>query len=151
MKYTTEIIVEVPIETFIKKFDSAENMKHWQRGLVSVEHVSVDPGQLGAKMKLNYKIDKREFTLLETITHRNLPHEFHGTYTMKGIHNTQENYFKSTDEGYTKWTSVSDFMPLNFTMRIMTYLMPKAFKKQSLKYMKDFKNFVEKGVSVSNA
>ena len=70
---------------------------------------------------------------------------------MKGIHNTQENYFKSTDEGYTKWTSVSDFMPLNFTMRIMTYLMPKAFKKQSLKYMKDFKNFVEKGVSVSNA
>ena len=55
MKYTTEIIVEVPIETFIKKFDSAENMKHWQRGLVSAEHVSGDPGQLGAKMKLNYK------------------------------------------------------------------------------------------------
>ena len=98
MKYTTEIIVEVPIETFIKKFDSAENMKHWQRGLVSVEHVSGDPGQLGAKMKLHFKIDKREFELLETITHRNLPHEFHGTYTMKGIHNTQENYFKSTEE-----------------------------------------------------
>ena len=151
MKYTTEIIVEVPLKEFIKKFDNTENMKHWQKGLVSAEHLSGSPGQLGAKMKLIYKFGKREMVLTETITHRNLPHEFHAIYNTKGVHNTQENFFEETTDGYTKWTSKSEFMPLNSMMKIMTFLMPRAFKKQSLKYMQDFKNFAENGTSIANA
>ena len=58
MKYTTEIKVNVPLDEFIKKMDNVDNMKHWQRGLVSAEHISGDLGQLGAKMKLNYKFGK---------------------------------------------------------------------------------------------
>ena len=151
MKYTTEIIVELPLEEVIKKFDNTENMKHWQRGLIAAEHISGTPGEFGAKMKLIYKMGKRHLELLETITHRNLPHEFHGTYTTKGMHNIQENYFESTPNGHTKWTSKSEFMPLGFTMKLLTGVMPSAFKKQSLQYMKDFKNFAENGISVANA
>lgn len=151
MKYTTEIIVELPLEEVIKKFDNTENMKHWQRGLIAAEHISGTPGEFGAKMKLIYKMGKRHLELLETITHRNLPHEFHGTYTTKGMHNIQENYFESTPNGHTKWISKSEFMPLGFTMKLLTGVMPSAFKKQSLQYMKDFKNFAENGISVANA
>lgn len=151
MRYTTEIIVDVPIHEFIKKFDNAENMKHWQKGLMKVEHISGEPGMVGAKMKLFYKTDKRTMEMIETITHRNLPHEFHGTYSVKGIDNIQENYFEEIEPARIKWTSVSDFLPLNFTMSAMLWLMPKAFKKQSVQYMRDFKNFAEKGISVANA
>ncbi len=151
MKYTNEITVKLPLEEFIKKFDSTENLKHWQRGLVSTEHISGNPGQYGAKMKLIYKLGKRKMELIETVIHRNLPHEFHSTYDAKGIHNIQDNYFEETPEGSTKWTSKSEFIPLGFTMRLMMLLMPGAFKKQSLQYMKDFKNFVEKGISVAHA
>lgn len=151
MKYTIELIVKLPLEAFIKKFDNTDNIKHWQRGLVSTEHISGNPGRYGAKMKLTYKLGKREMELIETVTHRNLPHEFHGTYDAKGVHNIQENYFEETLEGYTKWTSISEFIPLGFTMRLMMLLMPGAFKKQSLQYMKDFKNFAEKGISVAHA
>ncbi|MGM5470081.1 SRPBCC family protein [Flavobacteriaceae bacterium LMO-SS05] len=151
MNYTIELIVELSLDEFIKKFDNTENMKHWQRGLISTEHISGNPGQYGAKMKLNYKMGGRKMELIETVTHRNLPHEFHGTYDSKGIHNIQENYFEETPKGYTKWTSKCEFIPLGFTMRLMTIIMPRAFKKQSLQYMKDFKNFAEKGISVAHA
>lgn len=151
MKYTSEVIVDVPLAEFMDKFDSAENMKHWQRGLMSVEHISGVPGMVGAKMKLNYLMGTRKIELLETVTHCNLPYEFHGTYSAQGIDNIQQNYFEEIEKDSTKWTSISDFMPLNFMMRAMLWMMPKAFKKQTMQYMTDFKQFAEKGISVSNA
>lgn len=149
MKYSIETVIELPLEEVIKKFDNIENMKHWQRGLVAAEHLSGTPGEVGAKMKLSYQMGKRKMELIETITHKNLPHEFHGTYDTKGMHNIQENYFSKTDEGYTKWISKSEFLPTSFVLRIMTLLMPGAFKKQSKIYFNDFKNFAEKGISVA--
>ena len=151
MKYTTEIKVNVPLDEFIKKMDNVDNMKHWQRGLVSAEHISGDLGQLGAKMKLNYKFGKRKMQIIETITKRNFPNEFHANYTTKSMHNVQQNYFEKTSEGVTKWTSKSEYVPLNFSMRLMLFFMPRTFKNQSQKYMQDFKNFAEKGISVTNA
>lgn len=151
MRYESEIIVDLPLNEFMVKFDNAENMKHWQRGLVSIEHVSGVPGMVGAKMKLVYKIGKRPMEIIETVTHSKLPNEFHGIYSVEGIDNLQENYFVETENGSTKWTSISDFLPLNFNMTAMLWLMPQAFKKQSKRYMLDFKNFAEKGTSVSHA
>lgn len=150
MEYTSTIIIEVPIDTFIKKLDNHENMKHWQRGLVSFEHVSGDPGKIGAKMKLNYNFGKRKMTLLETITKNNLPHKLHLHYDTKGLHNIQKNYFEETPEGYTKWVSKSEFIATEFMMRMMTVFMPNIIKKQTMQYLLDFKNFAEKGLSVQN-
>ena len=130
--------------------DSVENIKHWQRGLTGVEHISGTPGEVGAKMKLSYKFGNRELHMIETITKRELPEEFHATYDTKGVHNIQQNYFTETTEGRTKWTSVSEFIPSSFGMKAMMFLMPGAFKKQSRKYLEDFKNFAEKGISVSS-
>ncbi|RKE92179.1 SRPBCC family protein [Ichthyenterobacterium magnum] len=151
MKYTSEIIVKVPLDEFVKKMNNAENMKHWQRGLIATEHISGTPGEFGAKMKLNYQLGKRKMELIETVTKSNFPDEFHAIYSTKGMHNAQVNFFTQTPEGYTKWTSKAEFTPLNFSMKVMTFLMPRAFKKQTLKYMHDFKNFAEKGTSVANA
>ncbi|WP_299225935.1 SRPBCC family protein [uncultured Psychroserpens sp.] len=151
MLYTNEIIVEVPIDVFINKMNNIENMKHWQRGLQSTEHISGVPGELGSKIKLTYKFGKRQMEIIETITHQNFPHEFHATYNTKGMTNIQENAFTTTNDGYTKWVSKSEFIPLSFMMRAMLFFMPNAFKKQSLKYMQDFKKFAETGSSVAHA
>ena len=151
MKYTTEIKIELPREEVIRKLDNVENIKHWQRGLTSVEHISGTPGEFGAKMRLNYQFGKRKMELTETITKSNFPDELHATYNTKGMHNIQKNYFKESTDGSTVWVSENEFLPTNFMMRVMTFLMPKAFKKQSLKYLTDFKNFAEKGTSVANS
>ncbi|WP_338730948.1 SRPBCC family protein [Mangrovimonas cancribranchiae] len=149
MKYQVEVVVACPIDEFIKKFDNMSNMKHWQRGLTSYEFLSGNPGEVGSKTKLIYTMGKRQMVLIETITKKQLPNEFHATYDTKGMHNVQENFFKETEDGQTKWVSKSEFIPTKFTYRLMTLLMPGAFKKQSKQYMMDFKRFVEKGISVT--
>ncbi len=148
MKYTTEIVVDLPRDEFIRKLDNPENMKHWQRGLVGYEVLSGKPGEEGARMDLKYKMGKREIEMVETIIKSNFPEEFHATYDAKGVHNIQRNFFKEED-GKTRWISESEFQFSNFGMKLMGFLMPGAFKKQSMKYAQDFKNFAEKGISVA--
>ena len=149
MKYTIEIVIDLPRDEFLKKLDSAENTKHWQRGLVKYELLSPNPSQEGAQMSLTYKMGKREFDMIETIIKRNLPDEMHTTYDTKGVHNIQKNYFKE-ENGKTRWISESEFQFSGIGMKIMAFLMPGAFKKQSCKYLEDFKAFAENGTSVLN-
>ncbi len=148
MKYSFDIVIEAPLDICAKKFNSTENMKHWQRGLVAVEHISGIPGEFGAKMKIFFKMGNRQLSLIETITHKNFPHEFHGIYAAENIDNHQENHFSATSGNHTKWTCTNEFIPLSFKMRLMLWLMPNTFKKQTLRYMRDFKSFAEKEISV---
>jgi len=149
MKYSTEIIIDLPRAEVIKKMDNTDNMKHWQRGLISAEHLSGTPGEVGAKMKLNYKFGKREMALTETIVKNDFPREFNASYETKGMYNMQENLFEERANGQTKWTSTSTFTSTSFALKLMMFLMPGSFKKQTLKYMTDFKNFAENGTSVA--
>ena len=70
----------------------------------------------------------------------------HDSWGEATIH-IQKNYFRE-ENGKTRWISESEFQFSGFGMKLMGLLMPGAFKKQSLKYMEDFKNFAEKGISV---
>jgi hypothetical protein len=147
MKYTTEVLIDLPRDEFIKKLDNPDNMKHWMQGLVSHEQLSGEPGQEGAQMNMKFKMGKREMEMIETIIKRNMPEEMHMVYDTKGVHNIQKNYFKE-ENGKTRWISESEFQFEGFGMKLMGFLMPGAFKKQSKKYADDFKNFAEKGISV---
>jgi hypothetical protein len=151
MKYSSEIIIKLPINECLKKLDNSENLKYWQNELISYEYLSGVPGKLGSRMELKYKIGKHERALIETITFNNLPDEIHMTYDTKGLHNIQKNFFSPTPEGHTKWICKNEFLPTTFMFRMMTLLMPNAFKKQSLKYLKDFKAFAENDNSEKDA
>jgi len=150
MKYSTEITLDLPREDVIKKLDNVDNMKHWQRGLVSAEHLEGIPGKVGAKMRLRYKMGKRDMELIETITKQDFPNEFHANYNTPGVNNTQQNFFEELPDGKTKWTSHSEFQFSSFMMKLMGFLMPGMFKKQSKKYLNDFKAFAENGTSVTD-
>ena len=149
MKYTTEVIIDLPREEVIRKLDDPDNMKHWQRGLLGYELLEGTSGQPGAKMKLDYKMGKREMSMTETITKNEFPTEFHANYDAKGVHNIQKNYFHEVDGSTTKWVSESEFQFAGFGMKLLGWLMPGAFKKQSQKYLNDFKAFAEQGTSVA--
>ncbi len=149
MKYRISITLNLPRQKVIELFDNPDNMKHWQKGFISFEHVSGTPGQEGAVSNLKYKMGKRSMELIETILKRDLPEEFHGTYDTKGVHNIQENYFKEIDEHTTEWISVTEFQFSGLMMKAMGFFMPGAFKKQSFKFMEAFKNFAENGISVA--
>lgn len=142
MKYTLEIDIAQPLGKTIELFDNPENLPKWQDGLVSFTHRSGTPGEEGAVSDLVYKMGRREISMTETIVKRNLPDEFTGIYEANGVKNWVKNSFESIDENNTKWISEVEFQFKGF-MKIMSKLMPKAFKKQSYQYMQDFKAFAE--------
>ena len=52
MKYTREVVIDLPRDRVIELFDDADNLPKWQEGLQRFEHVSGEPGQPGAKSRL---------------------------------------------------------------------------------------------------
>lgn len=142
MKYTLEIEINLSRNQVIELFDNSENIKKWQPDLISLEHLSGDAGEIGAKSKLLYKMGRKEIEMIETITVKNLPDEFSFTYEAKGVFNIVENHFIEVNGNKTKWIFNSEFQCKGF-MKIMAFLFPSAFKKESLKFMKQFKTFAE--------
>ncbi|MDQ3021819.1 MAG: SRPBCC family protein [Bacteroidota bacterium] len=143
MNYTLEIEIDKPIDKVIEIFDNPENMDKWMDGLQSFKHLSGTPGQPGAKSELKFKMGKREIDMTETILIRNLPYEFTGSYQAKGVFNIVKNKFTSLPGARTKYTTEQEFRFTGY-MKIIGLLMPAVFKKQSMKYLKDFKKYVEK-------
>ncbi|SDR66174.1 hypothetical protein SAMN04487764_0038 [Gillisia sp. Hel1_33_143] len=149
MKYSEEIIIDLPREEVISKMEKPENFKFWQKGFISYNHISGSPGEEGARAKLKFRISNREIEMIECIEKSNLPYELHTTYKSKGVFNTQKNYFKEESENSTRWISDNQFEFSGF-MNVIGKLMPGMFKKQSYQFMKDFKTFAEEGKSVEN-
>ena len=142
MKYTSQIEINLPIQRVVELFDNADNISKWMEGLQSFEHLSGTPGQEGAKSRLKFKMGKREIEMVETITRRNLPHEFDGIYEAQGVFNVVKNRFEPIDAGRTRYTTENEFRFKGF-MKLIAFVMPGAFKKQSMKYLRDFKHFAE--------
>jgi hypothetical protein len=60
MKYTTEIDIELPREQVIELLNNPENMKYWQRRLLSYEELMGTPGAF-IKQSLKYLTDFKNF------------------------------------------------------------------------------------------
>ncbi len=58
-------------------------MYKWMNGLEKFEPISGNPGQVGAKSKLTFKMKNRKMEMIEAIRVKDLPREFSGTYEMK--------------------------------------------------------------------
>ncbi|MEH6656580.1 SRPBCC family protein [Leeuwenhoekiella marinoflava] len=143
MQYTKKIIIDLPLEKTVEFMDSLENLKKWQEGLVEAKVIRGNFGEKGAKTELKYDFGKRKMTLIETILETDMPRLLIAEYTTKNVYNIQRNTFEATQDGKTIWTSESEFKFEGLAMKTFGFLIPGAFKKQSLKYMRDFKNFAE--------
>lgn len=143
MKYSTEININLPIDRVIELFDDPDNLKKWQPGLQSFEAISGTPGQPGAKSRLRFKMGNREVEMIETVTVRNLPDEFSGTYEAKWVFNIIKNSFIPLSPNQTKWVSEQEFQ-FSGIMKFIAFFMPGAFKKQTFQYLQQFKEFAEK-------
>ena len=144
MKYTQEIELKLPRARVIELFDNPDNLTKWQPELISFKHESGQPGHPGAKSRLKYKMGKRDFDLVETIIRRNLPDEFSGSYEMKGVLNIVQNRFIEAGHNKTQWVCDNEFQFQGIGMKLMSWFLPGMFRKQSFKFMEQFKSFAEK-------
>lgn len=143
MKYSVEVEIDLPRDRVIELFDNADNLPKWQPSLLSFEALSGEPGENGAKSKMRYKMGRKEIVMVETITDNRFPAGLTATYEANGVWNEVVNRFDETAGGHTRWTMESEFQ-CKGVMRVMSFLMPGVFKKESLKQMRNFKDFAEK-------
>ena len=145
MKFTCSVEIERPIEDVVRLFDNVENLKEWQDGFVRYEHLSGTPGAPGAKAKLIYKSGKHTMELFETITVKNLPREFSGIYEHKHMINTITNSFTPLGSNKTRYDAELEYTKfIGIVPKLMGLLMPGKFKKQTQKWLDQFKEFAEK-------
>src|SRR5688572_32451586 len=57
----------------------------------------------------SFRMGKREIEMIETITTRDLPKEFSGTYEAKGVYNIVKNSFVKLSETRTKYITENEF------------------------------------------
>lgn len=147
MKYTVHVDLDLPRSRVIELFDSPDSLYKWLRGLQEFEPLSGVPGRVGAKSRFTIKSGGRDIEMIETITKRELPDEFCGTYDAKGCHNIVNNRFIELSPDQTRWESENVFEFQGF-MKVIGFLFKGSFPKQSLKHMEDFKRFAEDGTDV---
>lgn len=142
MKYTTEIVINLPRVKVIELFLNAQNFKHWQPGLKSFELLKGKQGVLGAQTKLVYAGRKSDLVLTETITVNRLPEQIDMSYKSRGVHNRVENHFTEQEPEITLWRTENHFR-FGGVMMLMVPFMKQAFIHNTMLNMDRFKLFAE--------
>ncbi len=150
LKYSNIIVLEKSVEEVVAVFGDRHQIGDWQRGFVSLKEQEGAPGADGSTAVLHYQNRGRDMTMIETITDNGLPHHFHGRYDMEGVRNVQRNFFKDLGDGRTEWRSESEFEFDALFMKAMGLMLPGMFRKTSQRFMDDFKDWIEHGVSARN-
>ncbi|MFG0329058.1 MAG: SRPBCC family protein [Phycisphaerales bacterium] len=143
--FTVEIDIDLPRDEVIALFDDPDNLAKWQNGFQSFEPISGVPGEPGAKSRLVYQHGRQRMELTETVTKRDLPDEFNGRYEWDGGHNTLENRFIELAPDRTRWVSVCAYEFTHPMLKVMGFFAPGMFRRQNLKFMRNFKSFCEDG------
>lgn len=144
MKFKCSVEIDLPMNRVVELFGNPDNLKEWQDGFISFEHISGNPGDIGAQSRMKYQIGKRQIELIETIIKNDLPYEFTGLYEAKEMTNTMKNTFHEISDRRTRYEASVEYTSMRgFMVRMMASLYPGMFKKQVQKWMNQFRDFCE--------
>lgn len=146
MRYRLEIILNKPVEKVIETFTHASQKKHWHRDLLSYGKIGTE----GNEAIIKEGKGNKKTTIKETVLIDNLPHEYLCKYECNGMFKYEENYFEIIDDHNTHWVVVSEYKFKGLGAKLVGFFYPSSFKKRTKTYMTDFKNYLEKGISVAS-
>jgi hypothetical protein len=143
MKFRLELPINKSRADVWKAFDNPQNMKKWQRSLISFETISGTQGQPGAVSRLTFEERGRQFELIERVTHREEPNRLDGVYVNNFADNIVRNTFIEKGKDQTLWVVETDFKFKTLVMRILGPIMKKNLVARTQKGMERFKEMVE--------
>lgn len=142
MKYTCTVHIDLPIGKVVDLWTDEKYFKKWQDGFQSIDHFEGQPNSVGAKSRILLEQGKRKIELTETIISNNLPEEKKALYVHIHMINTQTSRFQEITPNQTRYISEVEYTEFNgFMPKLMARLFPSMFKKQSQKWMNQFKEF----------
>jgi len=145
MQFTCAVDIDLPRATVINYFKNPDNMQYWQDGFISYKQLGGNAGTEGAQSLVTYDIRGKKMQLTETVLTSKLPAEFHGLYEGDFGKNTMSNYFVELGPKLTRWRAEIEYLETKgFIMKMMSLFFSGIFKKQTQKWMNQFKSFTEK-------
>lgn len=144
MIFTCSTDIDAPLDKVVLFFDNPDNLKKWQDGFTSFTPISGEPGTLGAKSKIVFVNGKHTIELKETILTANLPAEKKALYEHIHMANTTSNSFAELPGKKTRFTMTVESVSIKGLLpKIIAAIMPGMFKRQTQKWVDNFKAFVE--------
>lgn len=145
MKYVSHIDIDKPLEDVFKFWINSENNHLWQDGFISITLLEGKENEKGTKSEILFKHKNREMVLTETVLNVNLPYEKHALYEHKHMSNTQKTIFEAISDHKTRYKTEVEYVKFNGLLpKLMGKLFPSMFRKQSEKWMQQFKEACEK-------
>lgn len=145
MKFSGHIIINKDRFTVVNYFKNPKYLREYQDGFIRKDFISGKEGENGAISKIYYQHGKQEMELTETITANNLPNTFEAFYHHKHMDNTMKCTFTEVAKNVTRYDYEFEYTRINWVMpRLMAILFTSMFKKPAAKWMRQFKEFVEK-------
>ncbi|MCG8697069.1 MAG: hypothetical protein MI922_03375 [Bacteroidales bacterium] len=145
MKFKGSVDIQKPQSEVAALFANPKYLKEYQDGFQRKELVNGLQGEEGAISKLYYKYGKRDMELTETITTNNLPNSFEAFYHHVHMDNTMKCKFIPLGDKLTRYEYEFKYTRFSWVMpKLMSVFFPSMFRKQGEKWMRQFKEFVEK-------
>ena len=145
MKIKGKIEIAKPRDVVVKYFADPSYLGEYQDGFQSKTLIEGESGKDGAISLMHYKAGKREMELQETITSNQLPDSFEAFYHHIHMDNTMKCTFSELDSNHTLYEYEFEYTRINWVMpRLMAILFPGMYRKQGEKWMRQFKEFVER-------
>jgi hypothetical protein len=143
MQFQVEIDIHSPRNHVIELFLNPDKLYKWQPDLIRFEPLNgVTKREVGAKSRQVHNMGGRKVDIVETITVCEYPDKYAATYEADGVWSLVTNRFIAIDDNKTKWIVDAEFKCSGF-VKMMLFVMPGIFRKQTLTFMQRFKTFVE--------
>jgi uncharacterized protein YndB with AHSA1/START domain len=142
MIFTTEVIINVPLEEVLRMFDNTDSTYWWQPGLKDIKRLRGKDRAEGAQYRLLYEGRKSDLVVEETVLISNLPEEYTTLSRSPGVEHTVRNHFFPSEEGTTRWQTLNQYH-FRGMMRWLAPFMKQAFRSNALLNMERFKMFAE--------
>lgn len=148
MKYSGFVDIKKPRDVVVQYFADPAYLGEYQDGFQRKELESGKASEDGAVSKMFYAMGKHEMILTETITANRLPERFEAFYHHKHMDNTMTCRFEELSEAETRYHWKFEYVRMSFMPKLMGIIFPSMYRKQGEKWMRQFKDFVEKKASL---
>ena len=138
------VLLDVSRDRAWRAFDNPQNLRRWQPSLVSFEPLTGTPGQPGATARLVYRESGHQIELIETVSTRREPEEFHGAYESSHGRNTLLNRFVELSADRSRWDLEAQFQ-FKGAAKLMAPMLRGTIEKRIRDDAQRFKSLLEAG------
>jgi len=143
ISYTSEIIVDKPVEEAWAVMNDESKVDQWLKGVTKIEHVSGKKGTVGAVTKYTFVENGEESIIVETIKAIHPNEQVAMDFVMEGVMDMDFKFDFSEKDGKTHIKSSTTTKGSGLFMRSMISFMEGSFQAQEDENMVNLKKLIE--------